>query len=190
MRYWMRWWMRYWNNISSTPSLYKGIGWLVFTNDKENLKPDTAIAMIIGQIRQRALSWNWTNTDSQWKQTIRRLKAADLLHPTVHRKKDCRDSLHCRCIALCSFCSVRRDMVERGTGAKHYGWTIEFFTDEDLLQTYVNLLSTTFVLTADSILLEFAHSYLKFEQEEGTPFTEKGAERLKKLGFHCIYIQS
>lgn len=70
-----------------------------------------------------------------------------------------------------------------------FGEPIKIFSDyTDMLQNYSELLAEIFVLSADAILLGFAHSYLKTEQSEGTPFTEKGATLLRKLGIRCIYI--
>ncbi len=56
------------------------------------------------------------------------------------------------------------------------------------MQTYMTLLSYVFTLTSDAILFWLAHSYLKSEQADGTPFTEKGAKQIKNLGINCIYI--
>lgn len=70
-----------------------------------------------------------------------------------------------------------------------FGEPIKFFADDvDMKQKYVELWSETIMLAADAILLGFANAYIKTEQSEGTPFTEKGAEKLKKLGIRCIYI--
>ncbi len=80
---------------------------------------------------------------------------------------------------------------------QYHGWTVfimlgkrgKFFSDEtDLLQKYMEFLSVTFILNAEAIFFGFAHIYLKSGQTDGTPFTEKGAERLKKLGIRFIYI--
>ena len=43
-------------------------------------------------------------------------------------------------------------------------------------------------LTADAILLAFAGRYFKAEQAEGTPFTENGANLIRKLGICCIWM--
>lgn len=69
-----------------------------------------------------------------------------------------------------------------------FGQPLEPFFGGDLLTAYAKFLSMTFTLTAGAILLGFAHSYLKSEQADGTPFTEKGAAKLLKLGIRCIYI--
>ena len=50
------------------------------------------------------------------------------------------------------------------------------------------MLSDLVLLSAEAILLAFAGQYLKTEQAEGTPFTENGANLLKKLGIRCIYL--
>ena len=68
------------------------------------------------------------------------------------------------------------------------GKPLEVFADGDMLRAYVDLLSLTFVLAADAILFGLAHRYFRSELADGTPFTEAGAERLKRLGIRCIYI--
>lgn len=76
-----------------------------------------------------------------------------------------------------------------GTVFSIFGEPIKLFPDgTDLLQKFVELLSTTLKLTADAILFGFTYNYLKSEQADGTPFTLSGAERLKKLGIRFIYI--
>lgn len=50
------------------------------------------------------------------------------------------------------------------------------------------LLSDLVFLITESVLLFFARQYIKSEQAEGTPFTEKGADQLKKLGIRCIWM--
>ena len=50
------------------------------------------------------------------------------------------------------------------------------------------LLSDLVFLVTESVLLFFARQYIKSEQAEGTPFTEKGADQLKKLGIRCIWM--
>ena len=44
------------------------------------------------------------------------------------------------------------------------------------------------ILIRDSILLGFTGRYLALEQAEGTPFTENGANTVRKLGIRYIYI--
>lgn len=63
-----------------------------------------------------------------------------------------------------------------------------FAVGDSLNQTLAVLLSDMVMLTAEAILLSFACKYLKAEQSEGTPFTENGANMLKKLGIRCIYM--
>lgn len=70
-----------------------------------------------------------------------------------------------------------------------YGEPIELFPEgTDLRQKCAELLSATLTLSANAILLWFLHGYLKGELADGTPFTEKGAEQLKKIGIRFIYI--
>ena len=76
-----------------------------------------------------------------------------------------------------------------GTVLRIFGEPFDLFADgTDLLQKYVYLLSVTFMLIAEAILLKLTHSYLKSERADGTPFTYNGAERLKKLGVRFIWI--
>lgn len=63
-----------------------------------------------------------------------------------------------------------------------------FAAGEDLRRTYAVLLSDMVCLTTDAILLGFAGQYFKTEQAEGTPFTENGANRVRRLGIHCIWM--
>lgn len=58
----------------------------------------------------------------------------------------------------------------------------------DLLQKSVELFAGVFMLTAQAILFGFSEGYLKAEQADKTPFTESGAQRLKRLGIRFIYI--
>ena len=57
-----------------------------------------------------------------------------------------------------------------------------------LQQAYAAMLSDLVCLTADAILLGLAGLYFKAEQADGTPFTENGADRLRRLGIHCIWL--
>ena len=50
------------------------------------------------------------------------------------------------------------------------------------------LLSDMVILISDSILLGFTGRYLALEQAEGTPFTENGANSIRRLGIRYIYI--
>lgn len=63
-----------------------------------------------------------------------------------------------------------------------------FSTGAGMNQTLAVLLSDLIILTTEAILLGFAGQYIKTEQEEGTPFTENGAQLLKKLGIRCIWM--
>ena len=58
----------------------------------------------------------------------------------------------------------------------------------DINQTMAVLFSDVAYLTADAILLTYAGEYLKTEQAEGTPFTENGANLVRKLGIRCIWM--
>ena len=63
-----------------------------------------------------------------------------------------------------------------------------FSSGKGLNQVLAVLLSDMVLLTADAILLGFAGGYFKTEQADGTPFTENGANLLRKLGIRCIWM--
>lgn len=63
-----------------------------------------------------------------------------------------------------------------------------FASGEGLNQTLAVLLSDLILLVTEAILLAFAGRYLKTEQAEGTPFTENGANLIRKLGIRCIWM--
>lgn len=63
-----------------------------------------------------------------------------------------------------------------------------FANGEGMNQALAVLLSDMILLVTEAILLAFAGGYLKAEQAEGTPFTEKGANRIKMLGIRCIWM--
>ena len=70
-----------------------------------------------------------------------------------------------------------------------FGQPITAFAEgENLQKAYAVLLSDMFYLTTDAILLAFAGQYFKTEQAEGTPFTESGANSIRKLGIRCIWM--
>ena len=67
--------------------------------------------------------------------------------------------------------------------------TLQLFPDgTDLVQKSVKLLSAAFALTGGTLLLGMTHRCLRAEQAEGTPFTVRGAERIRTLGVRFIYI--
>ncbi|MCI7638356.1 MAG: hypothetical protein MSS60_00835 [Clostridiales bacterium] len=63
-----------------------------------------------------------------------------------------------------------------------------FSTGRAMNEMLAVLLSDFVMITSEAILLSFACRYLKAEQAHGTPFTETGAEMLKKLGIRCIWL--
>ena len=70
-----------------------------------------------------------------------------------------------------------------------FGKPLEIFKDKTaLLQIYTKQMSYTFMLIAEAVLFGFAHRYFKTELQDGTPFTENGAEKLLRLGIRFIYI--
>lgn len=97
------------------------------------------------------------------------------------------------CIVGASICAVGALCVMTWyTGGQVFtlfGEPVTIFTDgEDLKQTLAMLLSGLVYLTTDAILLAFAGRYFKTEQAEGTPFTKRGADLIKALGIHCIWM--
>ena len=70
-----------------------------------------------------------------------------------------------------------------------FGQPITAFAEGvELQRAYAVLLSDMVYLTTDAILLGFAGQYFKAEQAEGTPFTQSGANRIRKLGIRCIWM--
>ena len=70
-----------------------------------------------------------------------------------------------------------------------FGEPVTIFASSDgLNQTLAVLLSDLILLVTEAILLAFTGRYLKIEQAEGTPFTENGANLIRKLGIRCIYM--
>ena len=63
-----------------------------------------------------------------------------------------------------------------------------FASGEGVNQALAVLLSDLILLVTEAILLGFAGGYFKTEQTEGTPFTENGANLMKKLGIRCIWM--
>lgn len=70
-----------------------------------------------------------------------------------------------------------------------FGEPITFFVGEEGMKEMMAVLLPDLVnLTTEAILLSFAVQYFKIEQAEGTPFTENGANLIRKLGIRCIYM--
>ena len=63
-----------------------------------------------------------------------------------------------------------------------------FASGEGVNQALAVLLSDLILLVTEAFLLGFAGGYFKTEQAEGTPFTENGANLMKKLGIRCIWM--
>ena len=62
-------------------------------------------------------------------------------------------------------------------------------TETDGLSQMTGVLLTDMVLAlADGILLLFAFRYFQKEQADGTPFTQDGAEQIKRLGIRTIVL--
>lgn len=76
-----------------------------------------------------------------------------------------------------------------GTVFSLLGEPLKIFSDStDLTAKYSRLSSSAIMLTAEAVLLFFARDYFKSELNDGTPFTESGAQKIKKLGIRFIYI--
>ena len=90
----------------------------------------------------------------------------------------------CAVGALCAF-----SWYSGGQVFSLFGEPVTIFsTTRSMSETTAILLADFVMLTAEAILLSFAGRYLKAEQADGTPFTETGADQLKKLGIRCIWL--
>ena len=90
----------------------------------------------------------------------------------------------CAVGALCAF-----SWYSGGQVFSLFGEPVTMFsTSLGMRETLAVLLADFIMITAEAILLSFANRYLKAEQAHGTPFTEAGAEMLKKLGIRCIWM--
>ena len=92
-----------------------------------------------------------------------------------------------------SVCALGAACAMTWSGGGHvfslFGQPIPAFAEGvDLQRAYAALLSDMVYLTADAILLVLAGRYFKAEQAEGTPFTQSGADRIRTLGIHCIWM--
>lgn len=94
-------------------------------------------------------------------------------------------AIFCAVGALCAF-----SWYSGGQVFSLFGEPITIFSSSDraLNEVLAVLLADFVMITAEAILLSFAHRYLKAEQADGTPFTEAGADMLKKLGIRCIWL--
>lgn len=61
-------------------------------------------------------------------------------------------------------------------------------TTENLTEAIGVLLTDTLFAVTDGILLIFALRYFNAEQEDGTPFTKRGADRILRLGILTIVL--
>ena len=70
-----------------------------------------------------------------------------------------------------------------------FGEPVTIFASGDgMNQMLAVMLSDLILLVTDAILLAFAGRYLKTEQADGTPFTENGANLIRRLGIRCIWM--
>lgn len=70
-----------------------------------------------------------------------------------------------------------------------FGEPITFYVGrENMRQVMAVLLSDLVFLATEAVLLGFAGQYFKTEQAAGTPFTENGADLIRRLGVRCIYM--
>lgn len=92
----------------------------------------------------------------------------------------------CVC-AVGALCAVT--WYSGGTVFSLFGKPVTIFAGGGgLNQTLAVLLSDLILLVTEAILLAFTGRYLKIEQAEGTPFTENGANLIRKLGIRCIWM--
>ena len=86
-----------------------------------------------------------------------------------------------------ALCAVTWD--SGGTVFSLFGEPVPMFAGgEGLNQILAVLLSNLIYTATDAVLLAFAGRYFKTEQAEGTPFTENGANSIRKLGIRCIWM--
>lgn len=91
--------------------------------------------------------------------------------------------------ALCAvgaLCAVSGLTV--GTGLTVFGQPVMSFGSSGVHYALAALLSDMVILISDAVLLGFTGRYLALELTEGTPFTENGANTLRRLGIRYIYI--
>ena len=70
-----------------------------------------------------------------------------------------------------------------------FGEPLQMFpADADWKKIFAMLITAMVLLAAEILLLAFAGQYFRVERTDGTPFTEHGADLLKKLGIRCIYV--
>lgn len=92
----------------------------------------------------------------------------------------------CMC-AACILCAVT--YYNGGRVISLFGQPLQIFpAGTDLTHILARLLAHTVVLCGNILLLVFAGQYFKAERAAGTPFTQDGADRLKRLGIRCIYV--
>ena len=90
----------------------------------------------------------------------------------------------CAVGALCAF-----SWYSGGQVFSLFGEPVTIFsTGRGMNEVLATLLADFVMIASEAILLSFANRYLKAEQAAGTPFTEAGAEQLKKLGLRCIWL--
>lgn len=70
-----------------------------------------------------------------------------------------------------------------------FGEELKMFTPGPELKPLLGrMLSYTVLLCAQIFLLTLAGQYFRAERADGTPFTARGAQLLKKLAIRCIYV--
>lgn len=90
----------------------------------------------------------------------------------------------CAVGALCAF-----SWYSGGQVFSLFGEPVTVFSmGKGMNEMLATLLADFVMIASEAILLSFANRYLKAEQAHGTPFTEAGAEMLKKLGIRCIWL--
>lgn len=93
-------------------------------------------------------------------------------------------AVFCAVGALCAF-----SWYTGGQVFSLFGEPVTIFSSGKGMNEMLAVLLADFIMiTSEAILLSFANRYLKAEQAEGTPFSEAGAEQLKRLGIRCIWL--
>ena len=97
------------------------------------------------------------------------------------------------CIVTASLCVLGALCVFVVSSGGHvfflFGESLDVYVvGSDYKESLAVMLSTTFILVGEAILLGNSYHYFKKEVNDGTPFTHSGAESIKRLGIRYIYI--
>lgn len=97
------------------------------------------------------------------------------------------------CIVIASLCILGSLCVFVVSSGGHvfslFGEPLDVYVvGNDYKESLATMLSPTFVLAGEAILLGNSYHYLKKEINDGTPFTHSGADSIRRLGIRYIYI--